>query len=84
MRIWEAQKHTDPDADPDKMSKRIHKTVENKVFLIIFAWWWKDLEPDPYLWLADPGGQKYMDPTDADPDPQHCYFQIVDAVKRLL
>ncbi len=38
------------------------------------AWWWKDPEPDPYLWLtdpdADPGGQKPTDPTDADPDPQ--------------
>ncbi len=22
--------------------------------LTIFAWWWKDPEPDPYLWLADP------------------------------
>ncbi len=33
-----------------------------KVFLTIFPWWWKDPEPDPYLWLsdsdADPGGPK--------------------------
>ncbi len=49
----------------DKKSKRSHKTVETKVFLTIFDWWWKDLkpdaEPDPYLWLTDP---------DADPGDQ--------------
>ncbi len=32
------------------------------------------LDPDPYLWLADPDriqeAQKHMDPM--DPDPQHC------------
>ncbi len=35
----------------DKKSKRIHKTVEMKIFFTIFAWWWKD--PDP-----EAGGQK--------------------------
>ncbi len=35
--------------------QRSQKTVEIKVFPIIFAWWWKDpaLDPD-----ADPGGPK--------------------------
>ncbi len=44
----------------DKKSKRSHKTVEIKVFLTIFAWWWKDSDPDPHLWLVDPdpGGPK--------------------------
>jgi hypothetical protein len=28
----------------DKKSKRSYKTVESKVFLTIFAWWWKDPE----------------------------------------
>ncbi len=81
MRIQEAQKHidpTDPDADSehwyrtltsffeDKKSKRSYITVI-KVFLAIFAWYWKD--PDSCLWLtnpdADPGGPKtwYGSPT---------------------
>ncbi len=46
----------------DKKSQRSHKTVKIKVFLTIFAWWWKDPEPDPYLLLtdpdADPGGPR--------------------------
>jgi hypothetical protein len=37
----------------DKNSKRSHKTVGIKVFLTIFAYW-KDPDPDPYLWLMDP------------------------------
>ncbi len=39
-----------------KSSKEVANQL--KVFLTIFAWWWKD--PDPYLWLADldPGGPK--------------------------
>ncbi len=32
----------------DKKSKRIQNTVGIKLFLTIFAWWQKDLEPDPY------------------------------------
>ncbi len=36
----------------DKKPWRGRKTVEIKVFLTIFAWWWKD--PDPYFWLTDP------------------------------
>jgi hypothetical protein len=37
---------------------QLYKTVEIKVLLTIFAWWWKD--PDPYIWLTDldPGGPK--------------------------
>ncbi len=31
--------------------KNTYKTVEIKAFLTIFAWWWKDPEPDPYLGL---------------------------------
>ncbi len=44
----------------------VKKTVGIMVFLTIFAWWWKDL--DPYLWLVDPdpdpdpGGQNHTDP----------------------
>ncbi len=44
------------------MAKRSHKTVGIKVLLIIFAWWEKNLypDPDPYPWLTDhdPGGPK--------------------------
>ncbi len=42
----------------DKKSKTSHKTAGIKVFLTIFASWYKD--PDPYLWLMDPdpGGPK--------------------------
>ncbi len=32
----------------DKMSSRSRKTVELKVFLTIFVWWWKDPDPYPY------------------------------------
>ncbi len=49
-----------------KSHKKVTKTLEIKDFLTIFAWWWKDPEPDPaqdsFLWLtdpdADPGGPK--------------------------
>jgi hypothetical protein len=36
---------------------KIHLHNFSKI-LTIFAWWWKDPEPDPYLWLTDPGGNK--------------------------
>ncbi len=49
-----------------KKSSRSHKTVEIKVFVIIFAWWWMDPDPNPYLWLTDPGGPK------TKTDPEHC------------
>jgi hypothetical protein len=49
------------------------KQKKSRFFFTIFAWWWKDPDPEldpeqgPYLWLtdpdADPGGQKtYTDP----------------------
>ncbi len=44
----------------DKKSLRSHKTLCIKVFLTIFAGWWKDPDPDPnpdtdpYLWLTNP------------------------------
>ncbi len=44
MRIWNNSKNS--------------QNRRNKVFLTNFAWWWKDPEPNPYLWLTDP---------DADP-----------------
>ncbi len=50
-RIRMAQKRTEPtDPDPEHWQKvkRSHKTVDIKVFLTIFAWWWKDQEPEPY------------------------------------
>ncbi len=63
---------TDPDADPRGLKHtdlhgtftsffkvKNHKEVTKQFQLVIltnFAWWWKD--PDPYLWLADPGGPK--------------------------
>ncbi len=31
----------------------------------------KEKDPDPYLWLMDPGG-----PKPADPDPQHCFLRF--------
>ncbi len=38
------------------------RIITIKLFLEIFSWWWKDPEPDPYLWLtdldADLGGPK--------------------------
>jgi hypothetical protein len=40
----------------EKKSKRNHRPIGIKVFLDIFASWYKD--PDPHLWLIDP-----------DPDP---------------
>ncbi len=45
----------------DKKLLRSQKTVEIKVFLNLFACWWKDLKPDP-----DPGG-----PNLTAPDPEH-------------
>jgi hypothetical protein len=44
----------------DNKSQRSHKTVKIKAFLTIFAWWQKDQDPnpDPFLWLTDPGGPK--------------------------
>ncbi len=32
------------------------RNTERNVFLTIYARWWKD--PDPYLWLTDPGDPK--------------------------
>ncbi len=61
----------------DKKSKRSHKLVGIKIFLL-FLLDEKDPDPDPYLWLMDSdpdqGGSKTYDPTDPDPnpDPQHC------------
>ncbi len=55
---------TDPDADPERWWKVTNKSQNsrNQDFLTIFAWWWKDPEPDPFLWLTDPdtnpGGPK--------------------------
>ncbi len=57
-----------------KKSKRSHKTVGIKIFLAIFAWWYKDPDPDPeqdpnteqdpdmdpYLWLMDPDPEHYI------------------------
>ncbi len=55
-------------------SKVIKKSQNrrNQGFRTIFAWWWKDPDPDPNLVLMDPdlGGPKQRDPTDLD--PQHC------------
>ncbi len=44
----------------DKISWISHKTIEIQVVLTIFAWWWKEPEPDPYFQLrdSDPGGPK--------------------------
>ncbi len=46
----------------DIKSKRSHKTVGIKFLRTIFAWWSKEPDPDPYLWLTDPdpdlGGPK--------------------------
>ncbi len=42
-----------------------HKKLQNSIKQVLFtilAWWWKDPEPDQYLWLMD---------QDADLDPQH-------------
>ncbi len=35
-------------------SQRSNYTMGIKVFLTIFAWWWKDSDQDPYLVLTDP------------------------------
>ncbi len=41
----------------DKKSKRGHKTVGIKVFLTIFAWWWKDPDPgSPKTYGSDGSG----------------------------
>jgi hypothetical protein len=64
----------------DKKSKISLKAVGIKVFLPIYAWWYKASDPDLYLWLMnpdpDPGGPKtngLTDPgPDLDQDPQHC------------
>ncbi len=41
-------------------ANRSHRTVGKKVFLIMFAWWLKDRDPGPCIWLEDPnpGGPK--------------------------
>ncbi len=60
---------TDPDADPGGPKTYVsdsvtlvksHKEVPVpvKVFLTIFAWWWEDPEPDPYLLLTDPDADR--------------------------
>ncbi len=85
MRIREAQKHTDPDADRNTGTFHLHPSSKIKiikksckqVFLNIFAWWRKDLEPDPYLWpgfqirinLIRIRIQHFRLNTDPDPDP---------------
>jgi hypothetical protein len=38
----------------DKNSNRSHKAVGIKFFLTIYAWWYKDPDPDPCIWLMDP------------------------------
>ncbi len=51
MTFWYASRSGS--ADPWLWS---HKWVEIKIFLTIFAWLYKDPDPnpDPYLWLTDP------------------------------
>jgi hypothetical protein len=86
MRIREAQKHqkhTDPDPGhrylhlhhSSKITSHKEVTEHIKFFLAIFAWWWKHLKPDPYLWPTDRirEAQKHTDPSDPDADPQHWY-----------
>ncbi len=63
----------------DKMSKRSHKTVGIKVFITIFAWWWKD--PDPYFWQVDPDGPKHVDPVDLE---HWLYCSSTDGLNNLL
>jgi hypothetical protein len=50
-----------------------------KVFLTIFAWWYKVLEPEPYLVLTDPdpGG-----PKTSGSDPQHWYYLILIRLRK--
>ncbi len=51
--------------------------MEIKVFLTLFAFCWKNPDPDSRSgfeqnnYHPDPGGQNHTDPTDQDPDPQH-------------
>ncbi len=47
----------------------------NQGFSYFFAWWWKDTDPDPYLWPTDPDPDLW--PTDPDPDPQHYVWLCV-------
>jgi hypothetical protein len=80
MQIRVAQKHTDPDLDPDADSEhwyiyiifrrwKVIKKLQNSTnqgfsYYSIFDWWRKDPEPDQYLWLMDP---------DADPGGPKAY-----------
>ncbi len=42
-----------------KVIKKSQHSSRNQVFLIIFAWWKKNLEPDPYLVLMDPAPTEF-------------------------
>jgi hypothetical protein len=48
----------------------------NQVFLIIFAWWKKNLEPDPYLVLMDPAPDP-GDPKHTYPAPEQCLNPLI-------
>ncbi len=40
-----------------KNHKEVTKQYKSRFFLrFILAWWWKDTEPDPFLWLTEPDG----------------------------
>ncbi len=39
-------------------SHKMSQNSRNLGFLTLFAWWWKDLDRDPNLWLTDLGGPK--------------------------
>ncbi len=58
---------TFPSSFKNKTSWRSHKTIGINVFLTLFAWWYKDPDPDPYLWLMDP---------DSDGRPKSLWIRI--------
>ncbi len=46
--------NTDPDPDLEHWYIKKLQNSRNQGFFAFIAWWWKDLESDPYLWLTDP------------------------------
>ncbi len=48
--------------------------IRNQGFSYYFAWWLKD--PDPYLWLTDPGGPETYGSRSGFESSKHCFLSL--------